>query len=144
MLLKKVFTRNGNISISQLATEANIAPQTLYRWISNSKGMVTRMKNDNYKAKEKFEYCLKYFNLDENQKGEFLRSNGLYSYQLDTWKEEFINSNSKQRINALNKNDKKKIKSLEKELRRKEKALAETATLLTLKKKFQELDLDEE
>ena len=143
-LLKKVFTRNSNVSISEIAIEANITPKTLYSWIRKSKGMVTVMKNDNYKAKEKFEYCLEYFNLSENQKGIFLRSNGLYSYQLDAWKEEFINSNSKQQINDVSKNNKKKIKSLEKDLRRKEKALAEMATLLTLKKKFQELDLDEE
>ncbi len=143
-LLKKVFTRNADISVLQIAIEANMPPMTLYDWIRKSKGMVTRMKNNNYKAKEKFEYCLKYFNLNENQKGAFLRSNGLYSYQLDTWRDEFINSNPKQRINDLSIKDKKRIKSLERELRRKEKALAETATLLTLKKKFQALDLDEE
>jgi len=107
-LLKKVFTRNSNVSISEIAIEANITPKTLYSWIRKSKGMVTVMKNDNYKAKEKFEYCLEYFNLSENQKGIFLRSNGFYSYQLDAWKEEFINSNSKQQINDLSKIIKKR------------------------------------
>jgi len=145
-LLKKVFTRNSDISVLQIAIEANMPPMTLYDWIRKSKGKVIMMKNGNYKADKKFEYCLKYFNLNENQKGAFLRSNGLYSYQLDAWKEAFINSNHEynSKLNNSAKDDKKKIKSLERELRRKEKALAETATLLTLKKKFQALDLDEE
>ena len=145
-LLKKVFTKNDDISIHQIAIEANVSPTSLYRWIKRAKGKVTKLKNDNYNLEEKFEYCLKYFNLDETLKGEFLRSNGFYSYQLDAWRKNFINNNDRlnSNNNNLSKGDKNKIKILEKELRRKEKALAETATLLTLKKKFQDLNADEE
>ncbi len=145
-LLKKVFTKNEDISIHQIAIEANVSPTSLYSWIKRAKGKVTKLKNDDYNLKDKFEYCLKYFNSDEAGKGEFLRSNGLYSYQLDSWKKDFINSNNslKSKTDKLSSIDKNKIKILEKELRRKEKALAETATLLTLKKKFQDLNLNEE
>jgi len=145
-LLKKVFTKNDDISIHQIAIEANVSPTSLYSWIKRAKGKVPKLKNDDYNLKDKFEYCLKYFNSDEAGKGEFLRSNGLYSYQLDSWKKDFITSNNslKSKTDKLSSIDKNKIKILEKELRRKEKALAETATLLTLKKKFQDLNLNEE
>jgi transposase len=143
-LLKKVFTKQDGISVSQLAIDANISSTTLYCWIKKSKGAVTKVKNDNYKSEEKFEYCLKYFNLEENKKGEYLRYNGLYSYQLESWKKDFINIDLNQNSNKFVKDDKRKIRILEKELRRKEKALAETATLLTLKKKFCEMHQDEE
>jgi len=145
-LLKKVFTKKDNISIHQIALEANVTPSILYDWVKKAKGQVLKVKNDDYESGKRFEFCLKYFNLTETEKGEFLRSNGLYSYQLETWKKDFINSNGNRnpKKNNLNKGDRNRIKILEKELRRKEKALAETATLLTLKKKFQDLEPDEE
>lgn len=145
-LLKKVCIRESGTSIHQIAIDANVKPSILYYWISKAKGKVTKMSKDNYTSEDKFEFCLKYFSLIEAEKGEFLRANGLYSYQLDSWRSDFINSseNLNTKKNNTVKNDKVIIKALEKELRRKEKALAETATLLTLKKKFQDLNLGEE
>ena len=145
-LLKKVFTKSDSVSINQIAIEANVSPTALYSWLKKAKEKVSKLKNGNYKPEEKFEYCLRYFNLNEIEKGEFLRSNGLYSYQLETWRKDFISNNTSlnSKNKSLGKDDKVRIKELERELRRKEKALAETATLLTLKKKFQDLDLDEE
>ena len=60
-LLKKVFTKSDDISIHQIAIEANVSPTSLYSWIKRAKGKVTKLKNDDYNLEDKFEYCLKYF-----------------------------------------------------------------------------------
>ena len=111
-LLKKVFTRNDGISIHQIALESNVSPTALYSWIKRAKGKVIKLKNHNYNSGEKFEYCLKSFNLDESAKGEYLRSSGLYSYQLDAWRKDFINNNDSlnSKNNNLSKIDKNRIK----------------------------------
>lgn len=58
--------------------------------------------------------------------------------------QDFIQNDTKP-VKAANPDDKKRIKALEKELARKEKALAETAALLVLRKKFNaHFNLDEE
>lgn len=142
-LLKKVFTKNDDISIRQIAFDANIPPETLYSWLRKLKKRGSNMTHNNYSKSEKFELCLRYFNLDESEKGKFLRQKGLKSYQLDSWRSDFTKNKTKH-INSENIKHKRKIKELKKELRRKEKALAETATLLTLKKKFQEMIQDKD
>jgi hypothetical protein len=77
--------------------------------------------------------------LAEIEVNEYCRTKGLYPEQIKDWKLACIagNTNNKKAIvPAQNKADKKRIKQLEKELNRKEKALAETAALLVLRKKF--------
>lgn len=144
LMLKKVFARPDDVSICQIAREANMPNETLFGWISKSKRGVLKMKNGKYTNEEKFQFCLNYFNLPEDKRGEFLRANGLYSYDLDNWKEKFINNQLSTKASKEEQANKKTIKELKKELRRKEKALAETATLLTLKKKYLEIFEDEE
>jgi transposase len=74
--------------------------------------------------------------------GEYCRRKGLYPEQITVWKNAFIQGSSV----PLNKAEREQmkeqtrtIKQLEKELHRKEKALAETAALLVLRKKYQAL-----
>jgi transposase len=143
-MLKKVFTRPDDVSISQIALEANMPNETLFGWIKKSERGAIKMKKEKYTNELRFQFCVAYFSLPEHERGEYLRSNGLYSYELDNWKKEFINNQFTPDPNKNDQANKKKIKELQKELRRKEKALAETATLLTLKKKYQEIFEDEE
>lgn len=85
--------------------------------------------------------------LDEEQLGAFLREKGLHLTHLEQWRMQMLdglqNGSSKKRIRGK-KDDTKRIRALEKELRRKDKALAETAVLLVLKKKVQEIWGDED
>jgi len=66
----------------------------------------------------------------------------LYSEQVKAWKQACIAVNTttkpttRAKVTLEQKSDKKRIKELERELRRKDKALAETAALLVLGKKF--------
>jgi carbamoylphosphate synthase small subunit len=79
--------------------------------------------------------------MDEQELGQYLRSNGLYRSQVEEWKREaqslmsFKQTDSQKKINAIEKEKDHKIKQLEKDLRKKEKALAEASALLVLKKK---------
>ena len=78
---------------------------------------------------------------------DILRSKGLHQTHLDQWRLQMLNalqngfSKKKSKRNNV---DAKRIRALEKELRRKDKALAETAALLVLKKKVQEIWGDED
>ena len=72
----------------------------------------------------------------------YCRKNGLYPEQIEQWKSAAIFANEDS-LTALTRKEKSELKKekdksrrLEKELNRKDKALAETAALLVLKKKY--------
>ena len=72
---------------------------------------------------------------------EYCRGKGLYPEQVKEWKQACIACNTAKSVKRVKttpeqKLDQKRIKELERELHRKEKALAETAALLVLRKKF--------
>ncbi|MFP4432435.1 MAG: hypothetical protein ACLFPV_14385 [Spirochaetaceae bacterium] len=96
--------------------------------------MSSKKRAENWPAEEKLKAVQEYDSLpDEEAQGRFLRERGLYSVDIQRWREEMLGALGRKR----NRKDPKtqRIKELEGELRRKEKALGETAALLTLKKK---------
>jgi len=76
--------------------------------------------------------------LNESELSQYCREKGLYPEQVKEWKAACQLSEVERRKQDREqaKKDKKRIKALERELNRKEKALAETAALLVLRKKF--------
>jgi len=119
---------------------------TLYSWQKqfNTSGLsVTKVSSsEKWSSEEKFSVVLETATLSEVELSEYCRVKGLYPEQIKAWKLACIagNTATKQvkRIKTTpeQKSDKNRIKELERELRRKEKALAETAALLVLGKKF--------
>src|SRR5208337_1058427 len=87
---------------------------------------------------EKFKLLMQSKLLPEDQRGEWLRQNGLHSEHLNLWEQELtqLMTDKQDDLKAENKALKRQNKELEKELTRKEKALAEVVALLTLKKKL--------
>jgi transposase-like protein len=83
--------------------------------------------------------------LSEKDLGEFLRREGLHEADVKQWREAaeaaLGGPSREQRENA---EQARQMRALERELRRKDKALAETAALLVLKKKVQEIWGDED
>ena len=86
--------------------------------------------------------------LNQAEMAEYCRKKGLFAEQIQQWKEAFISSMStsfgstteqRKALAVEQKKDKQTIKKLERELKRKDKALAETAALLVLTKKVQEI-----
>jgi transposase-like protein len=77
---------------------------------------------------------------------EYCRRKGLFVEQIHRWREEVqaALANGEHDRAAERAQDKKRIRELEKDLRRKEKALAETAALLVLSRKYEALRTDGE
>jgi len=97
--------------------------------------------SDKWSNEEKFSVVLETSTLSEVELSEYYRVKGLYPEQIKAWKQACISGNTislSKRVKQTpeQKTDKKRIKELEREMRRKEKALAETAALLVLGKKY--------
>jgi len=135
-------------SANSLSVETGVPQATLSRWlreygtvgVGDLTNMSTKQRPSNWSAEKKYQTFMAYAVLDTDEsRGRFLRENGLYSVDVDRWREEMIQAlNRKQRPRGKDPKD-RRITDLERELRRKEKALAEFAALLTLKKTAQQI-----
>lgn len=97
-------------------------------------------KSDRYSASQKFAIVVQTAALNEAELAEYCRKKGLYPEQVKAWRTQAEDALAGgailgKELRVLKAADRKRIKALERELRRKEKALAETAALLTLRKK---------
>ena len=153
------------ISASALSKQVDVPQSTLSKWLRmagvgpsyfspNTAHEYTKMakinnskRPDDWSAEDKLKVVMEASLLDDEQLGAFLRSKGLHKIHLDQWRLQMLdglqNGSSKKKSRRKNV-DAKRIRTLEKELNRKDKALAETAALLVLKKKVQEIWGDED
>jgi transposase-like protein len=134
-----------NISLRQLSQEEGISRETLSKWRSEARmnGQLlpdAKAGPEGWSSREKLAAVIETAPLNATDLAEYCRRRGLYPEQLRVWREACERANdweraAQTRIARETKDDKKRIKELERELNRKEKALAETAALLTLRKK---------
>ena len=161
-------TGPGALSATALSKQVDVSQSTLSKWLrmagvdsSNSypnnakeyanmtKITPPRRPND-WSADEKMKVVMDAASLNDQELGEFLRKKGLHQTHLEQWRLQMLDGlqhgfSKKSKKDARQKRaDAKRIRSLEKELKRKDKALAETAALLVLKKKVQEIWGDED
>jgi len=152
-------------SATALSKQVNVPQSTLSKWLRMS-GVgpsyafpnnaheyteMAKLKNpkrpNDWSAEEKLKVIVEAAGLDDEQLGAFLRKKGLHQTHLEQWRKQMLDAlqNGLSKKSSREKNDAAKhIRALEKELRRKDKALAETAALLVLKKKVQEIWGDED
>jgi transposase len=137
---------NSKLSLRQFAELEDIPISTLHAWknkhLKNKATVTQKFNRESWSAEAKFSVVLETSTLSEVDLGAYCREKGLFPDQVREWKESFIrgDAGAAQVGRATSsKEDKKKIKQLERELHRKEKALAETAALLVLRKKFNAL-----
>jgi len=135
--VQKFLTRGGK-SAETLAKELGVSTFSLYGWAKDmAKG---HSLSSTQGSTGKFDVLLSFSAIPENKQGEFLRSQGLTSDQLQSWKNEI---KSKLDAKATNRGETlqslRRIKDLEREIRRKDKVLAETTALLVLSKKAEAL-----
>jgi len=149
--------------VESLSAEVGVPQSTLYRWVADAGKLIpqievalsptiehtqrpSRMKRpQDWSAEAKLVAVMEAAALSDEELGAFLRSKGIHEAQLQEWRELMLsglNPSSVQRTKT--KRETKRVRELEKELRRKDKALAETAALLVLKKKVQEIWGDED
>ena len=145
-IIKKMMASNP-VSISELVKETGVSDVTLYKWrtASRNKGNAVpenAINAEKWTSANKLATVIETAALNEAEIGEYCRTKGLYAEQIREWKTAALSGyeqtqqieKSKQRTRQA---DQKQIKGLKSELRRKEKALAETAALLVLSKKWE-------
>ena len=121
-------------------------PNTAHEYTKMTKVKGPKRPND-WSAEEKLKVVMEAASLEVEQLGEFLRKKGLHKTHLEQWRLQMLDGlqdGFSKKKTRQKKADSKRIQSLEKELRRKDKALAETAALLVLKKKVQQIWGDED
>ena len=153
------------ISATALSKQVNVPQSTLSKWLrmagvgpaydfpnnAHEYTKMAKLKNpkrpNDWSAEDKLKVIVEAAVLDDEQLGAFLRKKGLHQTHLEQWRMQMLDAlqNGLSKKRTREKSDAaKRIRALEKELRRKDKALAETAALLVLKKKVQEIWGDED
>lgn len=143
------------ISANELSEEVEVHQSTLSRWLreAGNIGAMSKKKTDrkasrqkrpqDWTADEKLQVVLDAAPVSEEDLGAFLRSKGLHQVQLERWRskvsEGALEALKRNRSSKKNSAEARRIRQLEGELRRKDKALAETAAILVLKKKVEEI-----
>jgi transposase-like protein len=150
MIVEKALNREG-VSVAEIASKYNVGLSSLERWMKLSReGKLIETANTVHTiaihdAKEKLEHLMATASMNEVDLGTYCRERGLYSFQLEEWKNEFMNENRIKKGTVLHSErgvdyaELKKLqaenKLLKQDIRRKDRALAETTALLVLKKK---------
>ena len=134
-VIKKMMPPNPK-SISQLCSETGVSDVTLYKWRKSYRNKGVAVPGD------KLSVVIETASFNEVELSEYCRGKGLYREQITQWEIEALSgyeksTQVKKSQSQHRRDDKQKIKKLERELNRKEKALAETAALLVLSKKWE-------
>ncbi|MEG1285404.1 MAG: hypothetical protein RSD22_06690 [Romboutsia sp.] len=137
-----------NITPSNLSIETGISKSTLATWKTKAiNGLTTKdhgRPENIITSREKFMIVMETYTLSEIELSKYCRENGFCAEDIKKWRLTCIDANTIKVEDRVDTNDlkaelteeKKKSKELQKDLRIKEKALAETATLLVLRKKL--------
>jgi transposase-like protein len=136
----------GGPTVYQLAKETGISVGSLYKWVQSfgeGQHLKKNKRSVEWTPEQKLEAVFETRGLSENELGEYLRSKGLHSADLEEWRQEMLSSFVSKRGRPRKDPDlaeaQDRIKDLERNLRRKDRALAEQTALVILKKKAQEL-----
>jgi hypothetical protein len=98
-------------------------------------------------AQEKIRLFLAAFNLEGEERGAFLRREGVHEAEIAEWRamlEAALDGAPSRAVARDRADDRRQIQDLRRELIRKDKALAETAALLVLQKKVRAIWGDED
>ncbi len=138
----------GNKPRHEIAADFGVGRSTIGNWLRQYK----KNGSINLKSKEKrpkewsFEdrmsALIETGSMTPEEQTAWCRKKGIFPHHLKRWKQDAISGmavNSSQKHTEKEKQLTKELSTLKRELSRKEKALAETAALLVLKKKAQEI-----
>ncbi len=140
--------RPNSLGLSATASKIGIPPSTLYGWKKKYANETFMKKTINdWTPEQKLEAIIKTSSMAENELGEYLRSNGLFSSDLENFKKESLAGfklKGRPKLDPEVVELRKQKKVLERDLRRTEKALAEQSARIILLKKSQEIWGDQE
>ena len=131
------------VSANALAPAVGVTQETLSRWLRAARSVdgMTRSPKHRWTGAEKLRVVVAAQGLQGPALGALLRREGLHETELTAWRAaaEAALGAPAPRGRATPSVEAKRILELERELRRKDRALAETAALIVLKKKAQEI-----
>lgn len=137
-IVKKLLSR-GNRTIAEICDEAGISHRKGANWMYRrgiTPGMKKQKESNHKNPEQKLRILNETSSLGEPELGVYLRKEGIYSNQLEEWKQEILSALAPVKIRKNAKDDRdEKIRLLEREILRKDKALAEATALLILQKK---------
>ena len=143
--LRKALER-GQHTLQDVADELNLSLGTLKNWLKEpgkiqTSPLPTNTLAINWTPAQRLAALCESYTLKDQDLNAWCREKGLFEHQLHQWQDEFSQAgkNHAHSADAALRQVKNKNDQLERELRRKDKALAETAALLVLQKKFQTL-----
>lgn len=155
--VEKVLNRGSTTSQKEVADLLGVGLSTLNKWVVKSKnhafdsisnegavimsGMKRERRPQDWSPEEKLSMVIRCGGLSDEDANKLCREQGLYAHHIQEWKEEFVGgvAPSAPGINAEAKQLRHENKALKKELNRKDRALAETAALLVLQKKVNDI-----
>ncbi len=153
--IEKALSRQEGMSIKDVAENLGIGHSTLQKWIRQAKeqrlnqpldgGVMTMVKEkrpQDWSAEERLNMVIACGSLSDEGISQLCREKGIYPHHIKQWRGDFIKNKSTSTASKSqneNKQFKNDIKLLKKELNRKDRALAETAALLVLQKKVNEI-----
>ena len=146
VVIKKVL--QGNTPQHDIASEFGIGLSTIGKWLREYKqnGNINLNSKEkrpkDWAAEERMAALIETGSMSDEGCTAWCRKRGIFTHNLDQWKKDAISAmdlRSTKKQTDKERNLKKENTALKKELSRKEKALAETAALLVLKKKVQEI-----
>jgi transposase len=153
--VEKALNRSASTTLSEVAIALNIGASTLNKWMVKARNQefemvsskeidrVTHEKRPHeWSAEERLNMVGKCASLDDESINTLCREMGIYPHHVEQWKLDFIKgspANNKADTRSEVKTLKHENKTLKKEINRKDRALAETAALLVLQKKVQEI-----
>jgi transposase len=129
-------------AIEVVSREVGVSLTTLERWraevLANGSGAGSGGTGQRWTAAARLQAVIATAGMDEATRSAWCRAQGLYSAELDAWKQDAIGGLGEPRAAsaAEAREDRRRVRELERELHRKDKALAETAALLVLSKKL--------
>lgn len=141
----------GGPSAYALAVETNVSQSTLSRWkrealtlddMGNKKKPSSGKRGrKRWSVEERLRLVHEASQLSDEELGAFLRREGVHASQLEQWREVLHEAFGKQTPEGRRREQEilRENRALKRDLDRKEKALAESAALLWLKKKAEEI-----
>jgi len=137
----------GSPGLSAIARKVGVGPTTLFGWkkkyASHSimKKSIKKTIND-WSVEKKLQALLDTASMSENELGAYIRSNGLYSTDLENFKKEIISSGptkGRPKLDPEIVELRRKKTKLEKDLSKTKNALAEQSARIILLKKSHEI-----
>lgn len=139
--------------VADVAKEAGVSQTTVYDWrqkLRDKKHDSDANDKKKWTNREKFHIVMETQTMSETELSAYCRKKGLYVEQVKAWENRCLTGldldeiTKSKEYEKLLRQEKMKNRALNKEMRKKDKALAETAALLVLKKKAQQIWGDDE